>query len=73
MKGTIVQVCKGGSNCKQCGEPSEVSASKQWAVFTCDYTSITGNQIKVIQNNNYLAFCEVRITSKEIKKPGKLG
>ena len=71
MKGVTVEVCTDGSKCKQCGLPSEVAAGQQWAVFTCGYESIRGNQIKVIQNNNYLAFCEVRITDRVIKKPGE--
>ena len=71
MKGTIVEVCIDGSNCKQCGEPTQVTASKEWAVFTCGYESIRGNQVKVIQNDNYLAFCEVRISDRIIKNPGE--
>ena len=61
MKDTTVEVCTDGSGCRQCGEPTQVVGSQEWAVFTCGYEPIRGNQIKVIQSNNHLAFCEVKV------------
>ena len=60
MKGTTVDICYGGSQCTQCGTATSVASGGQWAVFTCN-PPLTGNQVKVIQNSNYLAFCEVEI------------
>ena len=60
MRGTTVAVCSGGSRCTQCGDATSVASGGQWATFTCD-PPITGNQVKVIQNSDYLAFCEVEI------------
>ena len=70
-EGITVEVCTDGSNCEQCGLPSDNIAAKHWAVFRCG-KKIRGNQIKIIQNNNHLAFCEVKITGKKVfRKPGK--
>ena len=67
MKGTTVEVCTDQTQCSQCGKPTEVATSRQWATFTCD-PPITGNEVKVIQNNNYAAFCEVEILGDSGKK-----
>ena len=63
MSGTYVEICKDGSQCQQCGQPTNVKTSRQWAVFNCE---ISGNQLKVIQNNNYAAFCEVIVSDDEV-------
>ena len=60
MKGTTVEICTNEAQCTQCGKPTDVVTNGQWAAFTCD-PPITGNEIRVVQNSNYLAFCEVEI------------
>ena len=62
MAGTTVFVCMYNYlDCTQCGEPTTVDTSRNWAVFNCD-TPIIGNLIKVTQYSHYMAFCEVKIS-----------
>ena len=60
MKGTTIEVCTDGKHCSQCGKPTQVETPNEWATFTCD-PPITGNEMKVVQNNNFASFCEVEI------------
>ena len=57
--GTRIDVCTNDESCFDCGSTTETRASF-WIVFQCP-EGTKGNQVKVINPQNYLNVCEIKV------------
>ena len=64
MQGTYVQICQSNANCRQCGTQSPVNTGGMWTEFICE-RGVSGDQIKVIKDQSWVAFCEVEVYGSE--------
>ena len=61
-----VEVCAiAEGNCSQCGPKARPTLGGEWVSFPCD-DPLEGSVLKVIQEGDYLGFCEVEIITSEI-------